>query len=75
MSPEFADLIQDEIIIEIPAKKSYITKQELFMLDLLSNYQWDRPINMLSQGGDINIGLKDYLMYEGFSSKLVPFKN
>ena len=75
VSPEFADLIQDEIIIEIPAKKSYITKQELFMLDLLSNYQWDRPINMLSQGGDINIGLKDYLMYEGFSSKLVPFKN
>ncbi|MGM9766874.1 MAG: DUF2723 domain-containing protein [Candidatus Cryptobacteroides sp.] len=72
---EFADLIQDEIILEIPAKKSYITKPELFMLDLLSNYQWDRPIHMLSQGGDINIGLKDYLMYEGFSSKLVPFKN
>ncbi|MGM9741239.1 MAG: DUF2723 domain-containing protein, partial [Candidatus Cryptobacteroides sp.] len=63
VSPEFADLIQDEIVIEIPSKKSYITKQELFMLDLLSNYQWDRPINMLSQGGDINIGLKDYLMY------------
>ncbi|MGM9765480.1 MAG: hypothetical protein ACI3ZO_03890, partial [Candidatus Cryptobacteroides sp.] len=73
--PEFADLIQDEIIIQMPAKKSYITKPELFMLDLLSNYQWDRPINMLSQGGEINIGLKDYLMYEGFSSKLVPFKN
>ena len=72
---EFADLIQDEIILEIPAKKSYITKPELFMLDLLSNYQWDRPIHMLSQGGDINIGLKDYLMYEGFSSKLVPFRN
>ena len=72
---EFADLIQDEIIIEIPAKKSYITKPELFMLDLLSNYQWDRPIHLLSQGGDINIGLKDYLMYEGFSSKLVPFRN
>ena len=72
---EFADLIQDEIIIEIPAKKSYITKPELFMLDLISNYQWDRPIHLLSQGGDINIGLKDYLMYEGFSSKLVPFRN
>ena len=30
---------------------------------------------MLSQGGDINIGIKDYLMFEGYSSKLVPFKN
>ena len=75
VSPEHADLIQDEIIIEIPQKKSYITKPELFMLDLLSNYQWDRPINMLSQGGDLNIGIKDYLQYEVFSSKLVPFKN
>ena len=72
---EFADLIQDEIIIEIPAKKSYITKPELFMLDLLSNYQWDRPLNVLSQGGDLNIGLKDYLMYEGYSSKFVPIRN
>ena len=45
------------------------------MLDLLSNYQWDRPINLLSMGGDINIGIKDYLMYEGFSYKFVPIKN
>jgi tetratricopeptide (TPR) repeat protein len=30
---------------------------------------------MLSQGGDINIGIKDYLMYEGFTSKLVPIRN
>lgn len=72
---ELADKILDEIIIQIPEKKSYITKPELFMLDLLSNYQWDRPINMLNNGGDINIGIKDYLMYEGFSCKLVPFKN
>ena len=26
-------------------------------------------------GGDINIGIKDYLMYEGFSYKFVPVKN
>lgn len=44
------------------------------MLDLLSNYQWDRPINMLSMGGDINIGLKEYLMWQGTSYLLVPFK-
>ena len=45
------------------------------MLDLLSNYNWDRPISLLSMGGDINIGLKDYLMYDGFSYRFVPVKN
>ena len=75
VSPKFADMIPDEIILTIPAKKNYITKAELFVLDFLSNYQWDRPLNVLSQGGDLNIGLREYLMYEGYSSKLVPFKN
>ena len=75
VSPKFADMIPDQIVLEIPKGKNYLTKPELFLLDLLSNYKWDRPINVLSQGGDLNIGLKDYLMYEGYSSKLVPFKN
>ena len=70
-----ADRIQDTITLEIPAGKNYLTKPELFMLDLLSNYQWDRPIHVLSQGGDLDIGLKEYLMYDGFSCHLIPFKN
>ena len=45
------------------------------MLDLLSNYEWDRPLNLLNMGGDLNIGIKDYLMYDGFSYRFVPFKN
>lgn len=72
---EYADSIPDEIVITIPESKDYISKPELFMLDFLSSYKWDRPLNLLSQGGDINIGIKDYLMYEGFSSKFVPLKN
>ena len=75
VSPKFADMIPDQIVLEIPKGKNYITKPELFILDLLSNYQWDRPLNVLSQGGDLNIGLKDYLMYEGYSSKFVPIRN
>lgn len=75
VSEKFADLIPDEIILEIPKDKDYITKQELFILDLLSNYQWDRPLHLLSQGGDLNVGLKDYLMYEGYSSRFVPIRN
>ena len=71
----YADSIPSEIVLTIPEDKSYLTKCELFMLDFLSGYEWDRPLNMLSQGGDINIGLKDYLMYDGFSYRFVPFRN
>ena len=75
LDAKYADRIPDEIVLTIPKDKDRITKPELFMLDLLSNYQWDRPINLLSMGGDINIGMKEYLMYEGFSYKFVPIKN
>ena len=75
LDEKYADMIPDQITLTIPKDKSYLTKPELFMLDLLSNYQWDRPVNLLSMGGDINVGLKDYLMYEGFSYKFVPIKN
>jgi len=70
----YADQIPDEIILTIPKSKEYITKQELFMLDLLSNYKWDRPINVLGMGGDLNMGIKEYLMYDGFSYRFVPIK-
>ena len=75
LDKKYEDMIPEYITLTIPSGKDYLTKPELFMLDLLSNYQWDRPINLLSMGGDINIGIKDYLMYEGFSYKFVPVKN
>ena len=74
LDEKFADRIPDEIVLEMPQSKTFITKPELFLLDLLSNYQWDRPVNMLSMGGDLDIGQKSYLMYEGFSYKFVPIK-
>lgn len=72
---KYADQIPDEIVLSMSKDKDYISKQELFMLDLLSNYQWDRPINLLSMGGDLNMGIKEYLMYDGFSYRFVPIKN
>jgi tetratricopeptide (TPR) repeat protein len=68
-------MIPEYIVLTIPKDKDYLTKPEIFMLDLLSNYQWDRPLSLLSMGGDINVGLKDYLMYDGFSYRFVPVKN
>ena len=74
--PEFlADEIPENIVLTISENKNYITKPELFMLDLLSNYEWDRPLNLLNMGGDLNMGIKEYLMYDGFSYRFVPFRN
>ncbi len=75
LSEKYAGQIPDSIIITIPKDKDMLTKPELFMLDLLSNYQWDRPISLLNMGGDINIGLKEYLEHEGYSYKFIPIKN
>ena len=75
LDEKYADMIPDQIVLTIPKNKDYLTKPEIFMLDLLSNYQWDRPISLLSMGGDINVGQKDYLMYDGFSYRFVPIKN
>jgi hypothetical protein len=75
LDEKYADRIPDEIVLTIPKDKQYLTKPEIFMLDLLSTYQWDRPLHLLSMGGDINVGIKEYLMYEGFSYKFVPIKN
>ncbi len=74
LGEKFADSVPDEIVLTMSPNKDYITKQELFMLDLLSGYQWDRPIHVLSMGGDLNMGIKEYLMYEGFSYRFVPVK-
>ena len=75
LDEKYADMIPDQIVLTIPKDKDYLTKPEIFMLDLLSNYQWDRPISLLSMGGDINVGQKEFLMYDGFSYRFVPIKN
>ena len=75
LDAKYADMIPESITLQIPKGKDYLTKPEIFMLDLLSNYKWDRPLHMLNMGGDLNIGVKDYLVYEGYSYKFVPFKN
>lgn len=69
------DKILDTLELNIPEGKNSMTKTELVILDLLSNYDWSRPIYLLQRGGEVNIGLKEYLQYEGFGHKLVPIKS
>ena len=75
LDEKYADMIPSEIVLTIPEDKNGITKPELFMLDLLSNYKWDRPLNFLNVGGDLQIGIKDYLMFDGFTYRFVPVRN
>ena len=70
-----ADEIPESITLTMSEDKSYLSKPELFMLDLLSGYEWDRPLNLLNMGGDLNVGIKDYLMFDGFSYRFTPVKN
>jgi hypothetical protein len=70
-----ADQIPETITLTMSEDKNYLSKPELFMLDLLDGYEWDRPLNLLNMGGDLNIGIKEYLMYDGFSYRFTPIKN
>jgi hypothetical protein len=49
-------------------------KNELMIMDLLANNNWERPIYFVSTAGDGNIGLTDYLQVDGFAYRLVPIK-
>lgn len=75
VNPKDADKMLDTLDITISSERGSITKTELMVLDMLANYNWDRPIYVLARGGDINIGIKDYLQFEGFAHKLVPIKS
>jgi hypothetical protein len=70
---ERADQIVDEITWEV--KKSYVLKNDLTVLDILSTNNWERPIYFASTTGLASyIGLEDYFRAEGMAYRLVPIK-
>ncbi len=72
VKPEDADKIVPEIRFKLNKKR--IMKNELMMLDLLANNNWERPVYFVSTAGDGDIGIDDYLQLEGFAYRLVPIK-
>ena len=53
----------------------YVMKKDMMILDLLANFNWDRPIYFaITTGADAYIGLEDYFQLEGLAYRLVPFK-
>ena len=63
--------------ITINYKRGNMFKADYMLMDILANFDWNRPINF-STGGiyeDQNIFyLNDYLQFDGFSYRLVPIK-
>ncbi|MFA6676792.1 MAG: DUF2723 domain-containing protein [Bacteroidales bacterium] len=75
VAPEDYDKILDTLDIVYSKDKNNLTKPELMMLDLFAHYNWDRPIYFVSMGGDMNVGEKNYLQFDGLAYKLVPIKS
>lgn len=55
--------------------KNYLGKQEIFILDLLANNHWKRPIYYaVTVGGGSNLGLRDYFQLEGLAYRVMPYR-
>ncbi len=72
VKPEDAHLIVDEL--EWTIEKEYLQKNEMMVLEIIANNNWERPIYFVSTGGDSDLGLSKYLQLEGFAYRLVPIK-
>lgn len=70
--PEDAHLMVDTVYIKL--EKSAVMKHELMFLDLLANFDWDRPLFFTQVYSLSDFGLQDYLQFDGFAYRLVPIK-
>ena len=69
-----ANKIVDKLEIDL-SNKSYLGKQEIVILDLLQNNNWERPVYFaVTVGGDNYLGLSKYFQLEGMAYRIVPIK-
>ena len=68
------DLIEDSIILNISADA--LDRSSLMVLDLLAHFDWKRPIYFTHARSQvvIDLGLLDYLQFDGYAYRLVPIK-
>jgi|JI6StandDraft_1071083.scaffolds.fasta_scaffold00488_6 tetratricopeptide (TPR) repeat protein len=53
--------------------RSFITKANLAVLDILNNMDWNRPVYFaVTTGGDAYMGLENYFQLEGLAYRLTP---
>jgi hypothetical protein len=72
---EDKDKIADEMIIDL-SKKSYITKSEIMILEMLANNNWERPIYYaVTVGNEMYLNMQKYFQLEGLAYRIVPYKD
>ena len=72
--PELYDQIVDTIFIDF-GNKNYLVKDELMVLDMIANANWERPLYFaITVGRDKYMGLQDYFQLEGFAYRFTPVK-
>jgi hypothetical protein len=61
--------------IDINLTGNYVTKDELMILDMIANNDWERPIYWaITVGQSKYLNLKEYFRTEGFAYRFVPVK-
>ena len=69
---EYHDKILDEIKFKLKGNGLY--KNKLMVLDILANFNWERPIYFaITVGRDNFMGLEKYFQLEGLAYRLVPY--
>ena len=69
---EYHSQILDEIKFKL--KGSGIFKNKLLVMDILANFNWERPIYFaITVGRDNFMGLEKYFQLEGLAYRLVPY--
>ena len=69
MAPQYVDEIKWDV------SKGYIFKNDMMILDLLANFEWDRPIYFaITTGNSAYIGLEEHFQLEGLTYRLLPIK-
>ncbi len=64
------DKMVDTIYINL--KRKAVDKSQLMILDMLANFEWKRPIYMTQVYIMQDLGLMDYLQFDGYAYRLVP---
>jgi len=68
------DQIADTIFIDF-GSRNYLVKDELMVLDMIANSNWERPVYFaITVGRDKYLGLQDYFQLEGFAYRFTPVK-
>jgi hypothetical protein len=70
VKPEDRDLMVDTVYLNITS--SSLDKSQMMILDLLANFDWKRPIAFTQVYVLQELGLLDYLQFDGYSYRLVP---